>query len=109
MDRVRPDQREELGITKANVDQMAQSDVPAVRRLLGTEGDFGKFMGMDNKWAFNAIKAVGNYGEVYDRHFGPATQINLPAQDQQPLEQRRHHVCPRRCGDLPAQPLDRAQ
>ena len=69
---------EELGITKANVEQMAQSDVPAVRRLLGTEGDFGKFMGLDNKWAFNAIKAVGNYGEVYDRHFGPATLINLP-------------------------------
>ncbi len=69
---------EELGITQANVDAMTQSDIPAVRRLLGTEGDYGHFMGVDNKWAYNAIKAVGNYGEIYNRHFGPGTQIDLP-------------------------------
>ena len=69
---------EELGVTQANVDDMLKSDVPSVRRLLGVEGDHGKMMGLDNRWAYNAIKAVGNYGEVYDRHFGPGTQINLP-------------------------------
>ena len=66
---------EELGVTKANVDEMLDSKVPAVQRLLGTSGDHGKLMGLDNKWAYNAIKAVGNYGEIYDRHFGP---IGLP-------------------------------
>ncbi len=69
---------EELGITQANVDDMLKSDTPAVRRLLGVEGDHGKMMGLDNRWAYNAIKAVGNYGEMYDRHFGPKTAINLP-------------------------------
>ncbi len=69
---------EELGITQANVDDMLKSDVPAVRRLLGVEGDHGKMMGLDNRWAYNAIKAVGNYGEMYDRNFGPNTAINLP-------------------------------
>ena len=69
---------EELGITKANVEQMAKtSKDPFVRRLLGEEGDFGKLLGIDNKWAFNAIKAVGNYAEVYDLHFG-AKALALP-------------------------------
>ncbi len=69
---------EELGITQANLDDMLRSDSPPVRRLLGLEGDHGKLMGLDNRWAYNAIKAVGNYGEIYDRHFGPTTPINLP-------------------------------
>lgn len=62
---------EELGVTKANVDQMKSSPDPFIRRLLGEEGDFGKMMGIDNRWAYNAIKAVGNYAEIYDLHFGP--------------------------------------
>jgi general L-amino acid transport system substrate-binding protein len=66
---------EEQGITQANVEEKLQSQTPAVKRLLGTTGDFGKFMALDNKWAFNAIKAVGNYGEVFDRNFGP---LKLP-------------------------------
>ena len=69
---------EELGITQANVDDMLRSDAPPVRRLLGVEGDHGKMLGLDNRWAYYAIKAVGNYGEMYDRHFGPKTAINLP-------------------------------
>ena len=68
---------EELGVTQANVDEMLKSDVPAVRRLLGVEGDHGKLMGLDNRWAYNVIKALGNYGEIYDRNFGPTTPINL--------------------------------
>lgn len=70
---------EEFGITKANVDQMKSSDPkdPAVRRLLGIEGDFGTLLGLDNAWAYNAIKAVGNYGEIYDTFFGPSA-LGLP-------------------------------
>jgi len=66
---------EELGVTQANLDEMLKSPNPAVQRLLGVSGDFGKLMGLDNRWAYNAIKAVGNYGEIYARHFGP---IGLP-------------------------------
>ena len=66
---------EELGVTRANVDEMLKSTNPATQRLLGTAGDHGKLMGLDNRWAYYAIKAVGNYGELYARHFGP---IGLP-------------------------------
>ena len=62
---------EELGVTQANVDQMRGSTNPEVRRLLGVEGEFGKQMGLDNGWAAAAIKAVGNYGEVWDRNQKP--------------------------------------
>jgi general L-amino acid transport system substrate-binding protein len=62
---------EEQGITQANADEKLSSQVPTVKRLLGTTGDFGKFMALDNKWALNAIKAVGNYGEMFERNFGP--------------------------------------
>ncbi len=62
---------EEQGITQANVDEKLTSQTPQIKRLLGTTGDYGKFMALDNKWAFNAIKAVGNYGEMFDRNFGP--------------------------------------
>lgn len=63
---------EELGVTKANADQMrAASTDPAVKRLLGAEGGFGTLLGLDNDWLLRAIKAVGNYGELYDEFFGP--------------------------------------
>jgi general L-amino acid transport system substrate-binding protein len=69
---------EELGVTKANVDEMAKnSKDPTVRRLLGVEDDFGKMIGLDSKWVYNAIKAVGNYGEIYDAYFGPKA-LGLP-------------------------------
>ena len=66
---------EELGVTRDNLDQMLTSPNPSIQRLLGVSGDFGSMLGLDNRWAYNAIKAVGNYGEIYDRHFGP---IGLP-------------------------------
>ena len=69
---------EESGITKANAEQMAKSsNDPFVRRLLGEEGDFGKMMGLDNQWALRAIKVAGNYGELYEQHFG-ANGLGLP-------------------------------
>ncbi len=68
---------EEFGITKANVDEKKKSEDPFVRRLLGLEGDFGKQLGIDNEGFYRAIKSVGNYGEIYDTHFGPKA-LGLP-------------------------------
>ena len=68
---------EELGVTQANVDQMKSSENPEIKRLLGTEGDFGSMLGLSKDWAYNVIKAVGNYGEIYERHIGPKTAIGL--------------------------------
>jgi len=62
---------EEKGITQANVDTFMNSTDPDVRRLLGLEGDMGKALGLDNKWAYNVIKGVGNFGEVWDRNITP--------------------------------------
>jgi general L-amino acid transport system substrate-binding protein len=58
---------EELGVSSKTVDGDLASTKPDVRRLLGLEGDLGKAMGLDNKWAYNIIKQVGNYGEMWDR------------------------------------------
>ncbi|MGG5811218.1 amino acid ABC transporter substrate-binding protein [Falsiroseomonas sp. CW058] len=68
---------EELGVTQANVDEMLRSERPEIRRLLGVSGDHGPFMGLDRRWAYNAIKAVGNYGEIFERHLGRNTPIGL--------------------------------
>lgn len=69
---------EELGITSENIDTFANSEDPNVRRLLGVEGDLGVGLGLDNTFMVNVIKAVGNYGEIYNRHLGPDTPFNLP-------------------------------
>ena len=62
---------EEKGITSQNVDTFMNSTDPDIRRLLGIEGDMGKALGLDNKWAYNVIKQVGNLGEVWDRDITP--------------------------------------
>jgi general L-amino acid transport system substrate-binding protein len=67
---------EVLGITKANVDDIKKTATnPEVRGFLGLENDYGKFLGVDNDWAYRIVKAVGNYGENYDLYFGP---LELP-------------------------------
>ena len=58
---------EEEGVTSKNVNEMLNSTSPNIRRLLGLEGDMGKALGLDNKWAYNIIKQVGNFGEMWDR------------------------------------------
>ncbi|MBD8064899.1 amino acid ABC transporter substrate-binding protein [Devosia sp. PTR5] len=68
---------EELGVTQSNVDEMLGSDNPAIKRLLGVEGEFGTPLGLTNDWAYRIIKHVGNYGESYDRNVGPDTPIGL--------------------------------
>ncbi len=63
---------EELGINSGNVDEMMTNDNPAIKRLLGVEGSFGQEdLGLDVDFAANVIRAVGNYGEIYDRYMGP--------------------------------------
>ena len=62
---------EEKGVTMANVDSFMNSTDPDIRRLLGLEGDMGKALGLDNKWAYNVIKSVGNFGEMWDRDITP--------------------------------------
>lgn len=68
---------EELGVTSTNVDEMLGSDNPAIKRLLGVEGEFGTPIGLPNDWAYRIIKLVGNYGESFDRNVGPSTDIGL--------------------------------
>lgn len=70
---------EENGITQANVDKLkAESTDPVVQRLLGKSDDTGKLLGLDRDWLARAIKAVGNYGEIYERNVGEKTPVNLP-------------------------------
>lgn len=70
---------EEYGISSANVDDLkANSKNPSIRRILGTEGDVGKNLGLTSDWAYNAIKQVGNYGEMFEANVGPNTPLALP-------------------------------
>jgi general L-amino acid transport system substrate-binding protein len=69
---------EELGVTQANADDMAKSSAsPSIQRLLGTSGDLGSRLGLDNKWLLQAIKAGGNYGEIFERNVGQASPLKL--------------------------------
>jgi general L-amino acid transport system substrate-binding protein len=70
-------QAEESGITQANVDSMRKSEDPGIKRLLGVTPGLGKALGLDEAWAFNAIKAVGNYGEIFERFLGEGSPLNL--------------------------------
>ena len=64
---------EEVGVTSLNIDSLSAARTPAVRRVLGVEGDFGTSLGLRPTFMADAIRAVGNYSELYDRHFGPQT------------------------------------
>jgi len=68
---------EEIGVTSANVDQMLESASPRVRNLLGTRGSTGRVLGLDGKWAYNIVKALGNYGEMFERNVGAGSRIKL--------------------------------
>ena len=68
---------EEKGVTQANVDKMKSSKDPEVLRLLGVEGSQGEELGLSKDWAYNIIKSVGNYGEIFERNIGAKTPIGL--------------------------------
>jgi len=68
---------EELGVTKANADQMLGSANPDVKRLLGKEGDYGRGLGLDDAWAYRIVKALGNYGEIFERNVGSGSRLQI--------------------------------
>lgn len=69
---------EELGITSQNVDDRRANDGnPIVRRLLGVEGKFGEMLGLDDDWAYDVIKQVGNYGELFSQNIGDGSALNI--------------------------------
>ena len=70
-------QAEESKITAKNVDEMVKSTDPVIQRLLGDEA-LAKGLGLDKDWVVKVLKAVGNYGEIYDRNLGPNTPLNIP-------------------------------
>ncbi|MEJ8821314.1 amino acid ABC transporter substrate-binding protein [Variovorax humicola] len=70
---------EEAGITQENIDALkATSTDPAQQRLVGSGDDLGKLLGLDKDWSYRAIKAVGNYGEIFERNVGPKSVLKLP-------------------------------
>jgi general L-amino acid transport system substrate-binding protein len=68
---------EEYGITSKNVDEMLKSDNPAIKRILGVTPGMGKALGVDEKWVYNIIKQVGNYGEMFDRNVGSGSPLKI--------------------------------
>lgn len=68
---------EEKGITQANVDEKLKSEDPEVQRMLGVTDELGPMLGLDKKWGYNIIKAVGNYGEVFERNMGQGTRLGM--------------------------------
>ncbi|APW42116.1 amino acid ABC transporter substrate-binding protein [Rhodoferax saidenbachensis] len=70
---------EEYGVTSANVDELKSSSKdPVVGRLLGSTEDTGKLLGLDKEWLARAVKATGNYGEIFERNVGPKSALQLP-------------------------------
>lgn len=69
---------EELGISSANLDEALKSQKPDARRFTGAEGGFGKALGLDADWAVRAVKAGGNYAEIYERNLGTGSKLGIP-------------------------------
>jgi general L-amino acid transport system substrate-binding protein len=69
---------EEFGVKQASIDESVKSTNPNIKRLLGTEGEFGAQLGLANDWAARAVRAVGNYGEVYERNVGRQSKLSIP-------------------------------
>ena len=68
---------EELGVSKANVEEQKKSDNPDVKRLLGTEGSYGEQLGLTNDWAYRIVRHVGNYGESFERNVGMGSPLKI--------------------------------
>jgi general L-amino acid transport system substrate-binding protein len=69
---------EEFGVTSKTVDAALKSTKPAVKRLVGTEGDMGERLGLPKDWAARIVKHVGNYGEVFERNVGTGSKLGIP-------------------------------
>ena len=68
---------EEYGITSRNADEMLKSDNPAIKRLLGVTPGMGKALGVDEKWVYNIVRQVGNYGESFERNVGAGSPLKI--------------------------------
>jgi general L-amino acid transport system substrate-binding protein len=68
---------EEYGITSGNVDEMLNSDNPSIKRILGVSPGMGKALGVDEKWVYNIVKQVGNYGESFERNIGMGSPLKI--------------------------------
>ncbi len=68
---------EEFNVTKANVDERLKSDNPEIKRLLGTESNYGEQLGLTKDWAYRVVKHVGNYGEIFDRNLGQGSPLKI--------------------------------
>lgn len=68
---------EELGVSQENVDEQRESEDPDVMRLLGKDGNFGEAMGIEADWAYQIVKQVGNYADMYDRNVGAGSEFNI--------------------------------
>ena len=68
---------EELGVTAKNVDEKAKPENPELKRVLGTDGNFGEQLGLTKDWVVRIVKAVGNYGEVFDRNVGAGSPLGI--------------------------------
>jgi general L-amino acid transport system substrate-binding protein len=68
---------EEMGVTQKNVDEMAKSDKPDFKRVFGTDGNLGEQLGLTKDWVSRIVKAVGNYGESFDRNVGAGSPLGI--------------------------------
>jgi general L-amino acid transport system substrate-binding protein len=68
---------EEMGVTQKNVDEMAKSDKPEFKRVFGTDGNLGEQLGLTKDWVSRIVKAVGNYGESFDRNVGAGSKLGI--------------------------------
>ena len=68
---------EEMGINSQNVDEMRNSEKPGVARFMGTSGNYGEAMGLSADWAYNIIKHVGNYAEIFDANVGKDSPLKI--------------------------------
>jgi general L-amino acid transport system substrate-binding protein len=69
---------EELGVSSKTIDDALKSQKPSVKRLMGTDGDFGKPFGLSGDWAVRIVRGVGNYAEVFDRNVGAGSKLGIP-------------------------------
>jgi general L-amino acid transport system substrate-binding protein len=69
---------EELGVKSKTIDDAMKSSNPNIRRLVGTEGEFGEQLGLTKDWAARAVRNVGNYGEIYERNVGTQSKLSIP-------------------------------
>jgi general L-amino acid transport system substrate-binding protein len=69
---------EELGVSQKTIDQAIRSEKPDIKRLVGTEGDFGAQIGLEKDWAGRIVRLVGNYDEVFERNVGTGSRLGIP-------------------------------